>query len=183
MKLFFDLLPIIIFFVAYKIYNIYVATAFAIGAVIGQIGITLLRKQRPDMMQWITLAMIIILGGATLLFRNELFIKWKPTVVYWVLGLIFALSHFFTPKTLVQKMLEKSLNLPNKAWVLLNRTWYCFFFFMGALNLFVVYTFDTDTWVNFKLFGTLALTIVFVLIQGILVSKFLPSQPQEKNSH
>lgn len=182
MKLFFDLLPIIIFFVAYKIYNIFVATACAIVAVIGQIGLTLWRKQRPDTMQWVTLAMIILLGGATLLFRNEMFIKWKPTVVYWILSIVFATSSLFTSKTLVQKMLEKTLDLPQRAWVLLNRTWYSFFFFMGALNLFIVYTFDTDTWVNFKLFGTLGLTVVFVLLQGILVSKYLPST-QEKKIH
>lgn len=110
-----------------------------------------------------------------------MFIKWKPTVVYWILGTIFVLYEFFAAKTLVQKLLEKNVSLPTKAWSLLNITWYSFFFFMGILNLFVVYTFDTDTWVNFKLFGTLILTIIFVLIQGILVARFLPSAP-EKNS-
>jgi intracellular septation protein len=179
MKLFYDLLPIIVFFIAYKLYNIYVATAVAIIAAVSLIVVTMLRGKKPDMMQWVTLAMIIILGGATLFFRNELFIKWKPTVVYWVLGCIFAATQF-TSKTLVQKMLEKSLTLPHKAWLKLNISWISFFFVMGILNLIVVYSFDTDTWVNFKLFGTLGLTIAFVLIQGILVSKYMPEDKQQE---
>ncbi|MBS0290079.1 MAG: septation protein A [Proteobacteria bacterium] len=183
MKLFYDLLPIAIFFIAYKLYNIYVATATAIAAAIVLISVTLIRGKRPDMMQLITLVMIIILGGATLIFRNELFIKWKPTVVYWILGAIFALTPLFSKKTLVQKMLDKSLTLPAKAWALLNTSWYAFFFIMGILNVMVVYSFDTDVWVNFKLFGTLGLTLVFVIIQGILVSKYLPqTKQQQKNS-
>lgn len=181
MKLLFDLLPIILFFIAYKLYNIFVATTFAIVAVIAQIGVTLFRKKRPDMMQLVTLVMVIVLGGATLFFRNEMFIKWKPTVVYWLLGAIFAGSQFIGSRTLVQKMLEKSLTLPKNAWILLNTSWYCFFFIMGILNLAVVYLFDTDTWVNYKLFGTLGLTLVFVIIQGILVSRFLPHKSQENN--
>ncbi len=182
MKFFYDLLPIFVFFIVYKLFNIYYATAAAIIATALQIGVTLVRGKKPDMMQLITLGMIIVLGGATLFFRNELFIKWKPTVVYWILGGVFALSPFFTNKNLVQKMLDKSLTLPDKAWNLLNISWYCFFFFMGVLNLFVVYTFDTDVWVNFKLFGTLGLTLAFVVVQGLLVSKYLPNKEQ-KNSH
>ncbi len=182
MKFFYDLLPIIVFFIAYKLYNIYVATATAIIAAVVQIGVTLVRGKKPDMMQLITLAMIIILGGATLFFRNELFIKWKPTVVYWVLGSIFAFYPLFTKRTLVQKMLEKSLALPDKGWQVINISWYVFFFFMGILNLIVVYSFDTDVWVNFKLFGTLGLTLVFVVIQAILVSRYLPPQTKEHNN-
>ncbi|MBS0286024.1 MAG: septation protein A [Proteobacteria bacterium] len=181
MKFFYDLLPIIVFFIAYKLYNIYIATATAIVAAIVQIGVSLFTGKKPDMMQLITLGMIIVLGGATLFFRNEIFIKWKPTVVYWILGSVFALSPFFTKKNLVQKMLDKSLSLPEKGWNILNISWYSFFFFMGILNLIVVYSFDTDVWVNFKLFGTLGLTLVFVVIQGLLVSRYLPKE--HKNSH
>ncbi|MBN9288738.1 MAG: septation protein A [Gammaproteobacteria bacterium 39-13] len=182
MRLFYDLLPIIVFFIAYKFYNIYVATATAMVAAIVQIGTSLFRGQRPDMMQLVTLAMVVILGGATLLFRNELFIKWKPTVVYWVLGCIFLGSQLLSEKTLVQKMLDKSLSLPPKAWTKLNISWFSFFFFMGVLNLVIVYSFDTDTWVNFKLFGTLGLTVIFVVVQGVLVSRYLPEGNQEKNT-
>ncbi len=151
-------------------------------AAIVQIGTSLFRGQRPDMMQLVTLAMVVILGGATLLFRNELFIKWKPTVVYWVLGCIFLGSQLLSEKTLVQKMLDKSLSLPPKAWTKLNISWFSFFFFMGVLNLVIVYSFDTDTWVNFKLFGTLGLTVIFVVVQGVLVSRYLPEGNQEKNT-
>lgn len=183
MKFFFDLLPIIVFFIAYKLFDIYIATATAIVAALLQIAITVFRGKKPDMMQLVTLGMIVILGSATLFFRNELFIKWKPTVVYWILGSIFALTPFFTDKNLVQKMLDKSLTLPDKGWGILNVSWYSFFFFMGLLNLIVVYSFDTDVWVNFKLFGTLGLTLVFVVIQGLIVSKYMPHNKEHKNSH
>lgn len=184
MKLFYDLLPIIVFFIAYKFYGIYVATGVAIAAVVIQVTSTLVRGKKPEMMHLITLAMVVVLGGATLLFRNELFIKWKPTAVYWILGVVFLMSQFIGEKTLVQKMLEKTLTLPAKAWIALNTSWYGFFFLMGILNLIVVYSFDTDTWVNFKLFGTLILTLIFALVQGIMVSRFTPSQPtSEKKSH
>lgn len=173
MHLFYDLLPIILFFIAFKFYGIYAATAVAIIAVFAQVATTFIRGKKPEMMQLITLGMVLVLGGATLLFRNELFIKWKPTAVYWVLGAVFAITAIFSKKNLVQKMLEKNLSLPEKAWSTLNTTWYCFFFLMGCLNLFVVYKFDTETWVNFKLFGTLILTLVFAGFQGILISRYL----------
>lgn len=171
MKPFFDLLPIIVFFIAYKLNGIYLATAFAMGVAALQLMITLLRGQKPEMMHIITIIMITVLGGATLFFHNELFIKWKPTVVYWLLGLVFSASQFIGQKPLVQKMLEKNLMLPKRTWVRLNAFWYSFFFIMGGLNLIVIYAFDTNTWVNFKLFGTLGLTFIFILIQGIMISK------------
>lgn len=174
MKLFFDLFPIILFFIAYKFYGIFAATAVAMIAVGAQIVFTLVKKQKPDLLQWITLGIVIILGSATLLFRNELFIKWKPTAVYWLLGIIFLASQWAGKKNLVQKLLEKNLTLPTETWQSLNISWSVFFFFMGGLNLFVVYYFDTDTWVTFKLFGTLGLTLLFMLFQGVLIYKHLP---------
>lgn len=172
MKLFFDLFPIIVFFAAYKLGNLYIATGFAIGAVFLQLLITILRGKKPEIMHLITLAMITIFGGATLLFHNEMFIKWKPSVLYWFMGLLFLLTPYFTQKNLVQKLLEKSLALPEKAWSTLNTAWYSFFFIMGALNIVVVYTFSTDVWVNFKLFGTLGLTLIFGIVQAIIVSRY-----------
>lgn len=180
MKFFYDMLPILVFFIVYKLYNIYAATAFAIIATTGQILFTLLRKKKPEMMQLITLAMVILFGGATLLFHNEMFIKWKPTAVYWILGAAFFASQFMGKKTLVQKLLDNSLDLPEKAWTTLNTTWFIFFFVMGILNLFVAYYFTTDTWVNFKLFGTLGLTLLFVLIQGMIVSRFFTVKAENK---
>lgn len=181
MKFFYDLLPIFLFFIVYKLYNIYAATAFAIAATVGQILFTLLRKKKPEMMQLITLAMVLVFGGATLFFRNEMFIKWKPTAVYWLLGAIFSLSRFIGKKPLVQKLLENSLDLPSQAWSKLNTIWFSFFFLMGILNLLVAHYFSTDTWVNFKLFGTLGLTIAFVFIQGMVLSRYLPDSKPNKN--
>ncbi len=183
MHFFYDLLPIILFFVAYKLYGIFTATIVAIVAVLAQVSLTAIRGKKPEMMQLITLGMVIVLGGATLLFKNELFIKWKPTAVYWVLGITFAITAMVSKKNLVQKMLEKNLELPEKAWSTLNTSWCGFFFLMGILNLFVVYNFDTNTWVNFKLFGTLILTLIFAGIQGLLISRFISnSEAAEKKT-
>lgn len=179
MKLFFDLLPIALFFVAYKLYDIYAATLVAIIASGLFIIITLLRGKRPDMMQSITFLMILVLGGMTLLFQNELFIKWKPTVVYWILALIFLIAPYMNRKNLVQLMLSSSVELPAQAWKQLNASWYGFFFIMGLLNIFVVYNFSTDIWVNFKLFGTLILTLIFVVFQAILISRYMPKKETE----
>ncbi len=150
------------------------------GTVLAQIVITKLQGKRLEIMHLITFVMITVLGGATLFFRNEIFIKWKPSVVYWVLSLVFLTSGYFTKKPLVQKMLENSLTLPPKAWGILNTSWVSFFLLMGFLNLFVIYNFSTDAWVTFKLFGTLGLTLVFVLIQGLIVARYLPAHQEEK---
>lgn len=182
MKFFYDLFPIAIFFVVYKMYDLYWATAALIVLVVLQVFTTLICKKRLEMMHVVTLAMITLLGGATLLFKNEMFIKWKPTAVYWILALVFAGSQWIGKKNLVQKMLEKSLSIPAQAWTRLNITWYSFFLIMGLLNLIVVYSFDTNTWVNFKLFGTLALTLIFVILQGILIARYLPPHASQAKS-
>lgn len=182
MKLFFDTLPIILFFIAYKAYDIYVATLTAIVAVAAQIIFTLARGKRPETTHWVTLGIITVLGGATVYLHDEIFIKWKPTAVYWILALLFLGSRYIGKKTLVQRMLDKNLSLPSNLWNRLNFSWFAFFVFMGALNLFVVYHFDTDTWVNFKLFGTLALTFVFIIVQASLLAKFI-SKDSKNGSH
>src|SRR5690606_27200917 len=106
-----------------------------------------LRGKRPETMHWITLMFIVVLGGATLYLHDEIFIKWKPTAVYWILAIIFLLSRYIGQKTLVQRMLDKNIELPKPIWHKLNASWYTFFFIMGLLNIFVVYNFDTNTWV------------------------------------
>jgi intracellular septation protein len=174
MKLFFDLFPIILFFITYKFFGIFMATGAAMAAVSAQVIATYAKKQKPDLMQWITLGMILVLGGSTLLLQNELFIKWKPTAVYWILGIAFASSQWIGKTNLVQKMLGNKLTLPSETWQTLNIAWSVFFLVMGFINLAVVYYFDTDTWVNFKLFGTLVLTIVFMVLQGMIIYKHLP---------
>lgn len=183
MKFLYDILPFFVFFVVYKFYDIFMATAVVIAIFVTQVAITLIRGKRLEFMHLMTFLIVVTLGGATLIFQNEMFIKWKPTAVYWILGLAFGISQWIFKKNLVQKMLAKSLDLPEKAWSMLNTTWVTFFLLMGIINLIVVYSFSTSTWVNFKVFGTLILTVLFVLIQGVMVSRFMPSsKPKEKNA-
>lgn len=180
MDLLYDFLPILVFFAAYKFYGIYPATAAAIITVALQVGFILLKGKKPKVAQIITLCMMVVLGGATLFFHNEMFIKWKPTAVYGVLGSALLISDFWGNKNLIQKMLEANLTLPPHAWRILNLSWITFFYVMGIINLVVVYTFDTNTWVNFKLFGTLALVLVFAIIQALLVARWMPPSSAEK---
>lgn len=176
MKLFFDFLPIIVFFAAYYLGDIYIATGAAIAASIIQVVYLYARGHKPEFMNWMALGMIVVLGSATLLFKNEMFIKWKPTGVYWLLSLVFLSSQLFAKQPLVKTMLQNSVEIPEKKWGILNLSWVLFFLVMGALNLFVVYNFSTEIWVNFKLFGSLGLTFLFVIGQGFYLMKYMPQE-------
>jgi intracellular septation protein len=177
MKFLFDLFPVIVFFVAYKIAGIYIATAVAIAASFLQIGWVWFRHRQVDTMLWISLAVIVVFGGATLLLHNETFIKWKPTVLYWLFaGLLLAATLFFR-KNLLRKLLSEKIRLTETGWRLLNLSWIAFFTAMGFANLFVAYRFSTDFWVNFKLFGGIGATLVFVLIQGVLLARHVIEDP------
>ncbi len=171
MKFLFELFPIALFFLGYKFGDIYLATLIAILASIIQVAYSRYSTGKFEKIPLITLATIAILGGATLLFRNELFIKWKPTALYWVLAIAFVLSHFIGEKPLIQRAIDQNIQLPNKIWHQLNVSWAIFFILMGFANLYVVYHFSTDIWVNFKLFGTMGLTFVFIVLQGVYMSK------------
>lgn len=174
MKFLIDFLPILLFFIAYKIYGIYVATVVAIAASVAQVGWSWLRHRRVEGMPLVTMALIVVLGGATLWLQDEMFIKWKPTVVNWLFALVFFVSQFFGERTLVQRMMGKAITLPQAIWWRLNLAWSAFFFALGVANLYVVYNFDTDTWVNFKLFGLMGLTIAFVIVQAVYLSRHMP---------
>ncbi len=176
MKLLFDFLPIALFFIAYKFGNIYIATGIAIVTSLIQVLWTKSRQGRFETMPLITLGIISVLGGATLIFQNELFIKWKPTAVYWALALVFLGSQFLSPKPIIQRMTEQNLQLPSAAWKKLNLSWVLFFTLMGCANVYVLKNFDTDTWVNFKLFGTLGLTLVFIILQVIYMARYKQSE-------
>jgi intracellular septation protein len=173
----FDIFPVILFFVAFKVFDIYVATAVAIGATFAQIGWLLFRKRKVDTMLWVSLAVISVFGGATLLFANETFIKWKPTVLYWLFGSVLGVAALAFRKNLVRAMMEKQVSLPDDIWTRLLASWIGFFAFMGVLNLYVAYNFSTDAWVNFKLFGGIGLMLVFVLLQALMLAK----HTQDKN--
>lgn len=178
MKFFFDFFPIVLFFIAFKFAGIYAATAVAIAATFAQIGWLKLRRQKVDTMLWVSLAIIVVFGGATLLLHDETFIKWKPTVLYWLFSAILGGSLIFR-RNLIKHLLGEKMALPEAAWHKLNLSWIAFFAFMGGLNLYVAFNYPTETWVNFKLFGGMGLMLVFVLIQGVMLSKHLPEE--EKN--
>ena len=177
MKLFFDFLPILLFFVAYKFYGVYIATAVAMAASAAQTGIFWLMHKRFEKMHVITLASVMLLGGATLLFHDPVFIKLKPTAIYWAFSLVFLGTQLFTEKTLIQRMMDEKIQLPIAIWNKLNISWIIFFALLGCLNLYVAYMFSLDTWVNFKLFGALGITIGFTIGQAIYMSKHAVENP------
>jgi len=176
MKFLLDFFPILLFFLAYKIYGIYVATAVAIAASFIQVGFHWFRNKRVENSHLITLVILIVFGGATLLLQDEMFIKWKPSVLNWVFALAFLGSQFIGNKTIVERMMSKSVTLPASIWIKLNLSWVIFFVALGAINLYVVYNYDTDTWVNFKLFGMMGLTILFILGQAVYMSRHMDTQ-------
>lgn len=182
MKLLFDFFPILIFFICYKLFGIYYATAVAMLASCLQVIFFRIRHQRYEKMHLVNLAIIMVLGGATLYFHDPNFIKWKPTGIYWLAALVFFFSSFIGKKPLIQKMMEANISLPTKTWYRLNYAWTFFFIFMGTLNLYVAFYYNTDLWVNFKLFGCAGLTLLFVFIQAIYLSKHMVEKTHENKA-
>jgi intracellular septation protein len=176
LKFLFDFFPVILFFIAYKFADIFVATGVAIAAAIAQIAWVLVRRNKPTNMQWMSLAIIVVFGGATLLLRDETFIKWKPTVLYWLAGIVF-LGGLAFGTNLVKAIMSEGLQLPEPVWTKLAVAWGLFFIFKGTLNLYVAYAFSTDVWVNFKLFGGMGLMLAFVIAQALWISRYLPDEP------
>lgn len=180
MKLLFDFFPILLFFIAYKLGDIYVATLAAIAGSLVQVGFTWFKTRKIETMHLVSLALIVVFGGATLLLKDEMFIKWKPTVLNWLFAAVFLGSQFIGDKPVIQRMLGAQLELPPAVWRRLNLAWALFFSVVGGANLFVMYNYDTEIWVNFKLFGMLGLTILFVVIQSFYLSRYLPeTKPEE----
>jgi len=172
MKLLIDFFPIILFFVAFKVWGIYTATAVAIVATVLQIGYLRLRHGKVEPMQWVSLGVIVIFGGATLLAHSDTFIKWKPTVLYWLMGSALLIGQLVFRKNLM----GAQMTLPDAAWRTMNWSWATFFAVMGVVNIWVAYTFDTDTWVNFKLFGGIGLMFVFVILQALYLSRYMKDE-------
>lgn len=173
MKLLLDFFPIILFFGAFKLYGIYVATGVAIAATIAQIAWLRYSLGKVEPMQWISLGVIAVFGGATIVLQNETFIKWKPTVLYWLMGGALLAGQLFFRKNLMKSLMGAQMQLPDAAWRVLNWSWIGFFAVMGVLNLWVAFHFDTDTWVNFKLFGGLGLMAVFVVAQAFYLGRYM----------
>ena len=179
MKFLFDLFPIILFFIAFKLQGIYVATGVAIAASFAQIGWLWLRGRKIDMMLWLSLAIIVVFGSATLLLHDETFIKWKPTVLYWLFACVLTGSALIFHKNLIRTMLGEQIQMPDTAWSKLNLSWAGFFAGMGFLNLYVAFNYPTDTWVNFKLFGGMGLMLAFVIGQGVFLAKYVEQKETE----
>lgn len=202
MKILFDFLPILLFFAAFKYAEghkewaaafatgqlgflvsgnvvgvneapVLLATVVVIIATLAQVAWLKLRARRVDTMLWVSLALVVVLGGATIYFHNATFIKWKPSMLYWAMGLAFWISQLVFRKNLLQTLMGEQLELPAVVWQRLNFAWIAFFGMMGLLNLYVAYSFSTDTWVNFKLFGGLGLMLLFTLAQGVYLSRHM----------
>ncbi|MEY4932414.1 MAG: hypothetical protein RLZZ403_734 [Pseudomonadota bacterium] len=180
MQLLFDFFPVIAFFVAYKLADIYVATGVIIAAVVIQVGIQWFRHRKVSAMTLISGALVLVFGTITLLVHDKTFIQWKPTVLNWLFGAGFLVSQFFGEQPVIQRLMGANLALERPLWIKLNLMWVAFFFVMGALNLYVAFSFDESTWVNFKLFGMLGLTMVFALLQGVWLSSKLPADETQK---
>lgn len=171
MKLLFDFFPVLLFFISYKVLGIYYATAVAMVASLVQVVFYRLKNQRYEKIHLIGLALILVLGTATLCFHNPWFIKWKPTGMYWLASLVFIASSYVGQKPLIQKMMDGNIHLPAKIWHRLNHAWAIYFILMGGINLYVAYSYSTNTWVNFKLFGGVGFTVLFIFLQAIYLMR------------
>ena len=170
-KFLFDLFPIILFFIAFKVYDIFIATGVAIVATLLQIIYVYLKDKKVEKVLLFNGVMITFLGGLTILLQDKMFIMWKPSVLYWCFALILLFSNVFLKKNLVQMALGKQVELKNKFWNVIN--WYTsiFFVLLGFINLYVAYNFSEDTWVNFKLFGITGLLFIYMIFLGLYISK------------
>ena len=190
MKQFIDFIPLILFFIVYKLEprvielaghsvtlgGIFSATAVLILASVVVYGALLIHQRKLEKGQWLTLAACLLFGGMTLAFHSETFLKWKAPVVNWLFALAFTASHFIGDKLLIQRMLGHAMSLPAEVWKRLNLAWIGFFLFCGFANLFVAFTFH-EFWVDFKVFGSLGLTVLFLVAQGVCLSRHLHDEP------
>ncbi|HRS63356.1 MAG TPA: septation protein A [Spirochaetota bacterium] len=173
MKFLFEIFPVFIFFIAFKFKGIFFATAIAIIASILQIAFSYLKNKKVETPMIISLVVIIIFGGATLILHNEIFIKWKPTILYGIFSLIIFAGRIFFSKNIMKVLLDSKISMPDDAWDRINYSWAGFFAFVAAANIFVAYHFSTEVWVNFKLFGIMGLMFVFAIVQALFMSKYV----------
>ena len=186
MKQFIDFIPLILFFIVYKISpqavdvlghsfmvgGIYSATAMLIASSLVVYGVLYFRQGKLEKSQWLTLIACLVFGSLTLALHSETFLKWKAPVVNWVFALIFAGSHFIGDRLLIQRIMGHALTLPQAVWTKLNIAWIVFFLFCGAANLYVAFTYQ-EFWVDFKVFGSLGMTLLFLVGQGIFLARHI----------
>ena len=173
MKQLLEFIPILLFFIAFKLYDIYVATAVVMIATVIQTAFLWFRHRRVEMMQWVTLGLVVVMGGATLYFQEEQFIKWKFSVIEWLFGSVFLISQLMG-KPFIEKMMSSNMTLPPEVWRKLNLAWAAFFFSVGFLNVFVMYNYNTEDWVTFKTFIAPALMVGFIVLQMFFLYKYIP---------
>ena len=182
MKFLFDLFPVILFFAAFKFYGIFTATAVAIIATLAQIIYCKIRHGVVEKMLLASGVIITVFGGATLIFKDPTFIEWKPSILYWLFALTLILGQFLFKKNPIRSMMEKQISLPDHIWSKLNMAWAILFIGLGVLNLYVAFNYSQDTWVNFKLFGVTGIMFVFIILQTLALSKYLPKESSEGES-
>lgn len=201
MKFLFDLFPVILFFITLKIAEktanaslilgkilttlgiaatvkpslvpIMLATVAVIIASIIQIAWAKIKYKKVDKTLWMSAILVTVLGSMTLYFQNDAFIKWKPTLLYWIFTIAILGSHWFWQKNIIKTMMGKEVKLPEPIWIKLNYAWAIFFALLGCLNLYVAFNFSIDTWASFKLFGTMGLMFVFIITQSLMINQYL----------
>lgn len=187
MKLLFDFFPLVLFFGAFKLYDIYVATLVAMAASLAQVVFIRIRHQRFETTHLVTLFVILLFGGMTLIFQDDMFIKWKPTIVNWIFAVVVLGSQFIGKRTVLERLLGGQMQMPARIWKKVNASWGLFFFVSGLLNLYVAFYFRThldeaartDFWVNFKVFGLLGLTLAFSIVQMMIVARYISTEPAD----
>ena len=181
MKMLFDFFPVLLFFIVFKMYDIYVATAVLIVACLVQTVAHRIMHGIFEKSHLITLVLVAFFGGLTLVLQDEMFIKWKPTAINWLFAIVFVGSQFIGEKTIIERMMGRNITLPQQIWIRLNLAWALFFGVLGFLNIYVAFSFDTDTWVNFKLFGLMGLTLAFVIGQSFYLVPYLKQAEASNN--
>jgi intracellular septation protein len=179
MKFLFDIFPVILFFVVYKFWGIYAATAAAIAATLIQIAWAKIKHGKVDNTLVLSGVVIVVFGGATLFLQDESYIKIKPTVLYWLFAVGLVAANMFFKKNLIRGLMETQIGLPDPIWDKLNLAWAIFFAVLGALNLFIAFTFPTDLWVDFKVFGTMGLMFLFFIGQALVLDKHMIAKDPE----
>ena len=180
MQILIDFLPIIVFFGTYKFAGMFAATGALMAAMAFQIAVQWFRQGMVNKMLLASGVLVGIFGGITLLFRNPIFIQWKPTIVNWLFAAVFLGSRFIGDRTVTERMMGHAIELDAAMWRQLNLMWTGNFTFLGAANLYVLYNYDESTWVNFKLFGMLGLTLVMALAQALWIAiRTSGQQPEE----
>ncbi|MFM8546843.1 MAG: septation protein A [Betaproteobacteria bacterium] len=181
MKMIFDLLPVVLFFVAYKLSDIFIATGIAILASILQLGWLRMNREEITTMHWTSVAIIVFFGGLTLMLRDETFIKWKPTVLYITLALTLIVGRWVLRRNLVQKLMGNQIKLPDIVWDRINLAWIGFFVFLAVLNIWVAQSFSTDAWVNFKFYGIMSLTFAFIAALVFYMARYMQTDDEKKS--